>query len=158
MQLIQATERRTNVTCRWNAVEILRSAHTIFPSGTTQIRTARHQRATYNVIQLAGSLLTPRQHSLSLTRLTEWEVFGSSERFSYDTKRVQGKDQTRLSGSFSVGEGDLRTRAVQPPLAQPGTSDSLSLSLSLSPEILRNCIAVPSHPRSPRTEKKSAGR
>ena len=78
-QLIQATERRTNVTCRWNAVEMIQSAHAIFPSGTTQIRSARHQRArkkgdlnssvlaggveeraTHKAKQLVGSLLTLR--------------------------------------------------------------------------------------------------
>ena len=98
---------------------------------------------------------TPRQHSLSLTRLTEWEVFGSSERFSYDSKRVQGKDQTRLSGSFSVGEGDLRTRAVQPTLAQPGTSDSLSLSLTRSCAIALLSLRIPGHLE---RKKRSAGR
>ena len=79
-----ARERRTNVAYRWDAVEILRSTHAIFPLGTTQIRSAQHQRAhmegdlyssvlaggveeqaTYRLMQLAGSQLTTRQHTLS---------------------------------------------------------------------------------------------
>ena len=79
LQLIGAEEGRTNVARRWDAVEILRSGHAIFPLGTTQIRSARHQRArkkgdlyssvlaggveeraTHKVMHPGGSLLTPR--------------------------------------------------------------------------------------------------
>ena len=43
-QLIRATERPTNVEYRWDAVEMIRSTHAIFPLPTTQIRSTRHRR------------------------------------------------------------------------------------------------------------------